>query len=84
MINSYIKGTSYYVPEKIITNSDLEKLMDTTDEWITTRTGIKQRHSVGDQKLGPADLAVKSTIKRTSSRRIKFFSKHYYFKSYVR
>ena len=63
MINSYIKGTSYYVPEKIITNSDLEKLMDTTDEWITTRTGIKQRHSVGDQKLGPADLAVKSTEK---------------------
>ena len=32
--------------------------MDTTDDWITTRTGIKQRHSVGDQKLGPADLAV--------------------------
>ncbi len=63
MINSYIKGISYYVPEKIITNSDLEKLMDTTDEWITTRTGIKQRYSVGDQKLGPADLAVKATKK---------------------
>jgi len=71
MINSYIKGTSYYVPEKIITNSDLEKLMDTTDEWITTRTGIKQRHSVGDQKLGPADLAVKSTeklLKKTNTK----------------
>ena len=63
MINSYIKGISYYVPEEIITNSDLEKLMDTTDEWITTRTGIKQRHSVGNQKLGPADLAVKATEK---------------------
>ena len=63
MINSYIKGISYYVPEKIITNSDLEKMMDTTDEWITTRTGIKQRHSVGNQKLGPADLAVESTKK---------------------
>ena len=42
MINSYIKGVSYYVPEKIITNSDLEKVMDTSDEWITTRTGIKR------------------------------------------
>tara|TARA_Y100000994_G_scaffold80923_2_gene66722 strand:- start:2147 stop:3154 length:1008 start_codon:yes stop_codon:yes gene_type:complete len=63
MINSYIKGVSYYVPEKIITNSDLEKVMDTSDEWITTRTGIKQRYSVGDQQLGPSDLAVKSTEK---------------------
>ena len=63
MINSYIKGVSYYVPEKIITNSDLEKVMDTSDEWITTRTGIQQRHSVGDKQLGPSDLAVKSTEK---------------------
>ena len=45
-MNSYIKDISYYVPEKIITNNDLEKLMDTSDEWITSRTGIKQRHSV--------------------------------------
>lgn len=63
MINSYIKGIAYYVPEEIITNSDLEKLMDTTDEWITTRTGIKQRHSVGNQKIGPSDLAVQATKK---------------------
>tara|TARA_B100000579_G_scaffold76316_1_gene59048 strand:+ start:5728 stop:6735 length:1008 start_codon:yes stop_codon:yes gene_type:complete len=63
MINSYIKGISYYVPEKVITNNDLEKLMDTTDEWITSRTGIKQRYSVGDEPLGPSDLAVKSTEK---------------------
>ena len=62
-MNSYIKGISYYVPEKIITNNDLEKLMDTSDEWITSRTGIKQRHSVGDNPLGPSDLAVESTKK---------------------
>jgi len=71
MINSYIKGISYYVPEEIITNSDLEKLMDTSDEWITTRTGIKQRHTVGDQKLGPSDLAIKATtlvLKKTNTK----------------
>jgi 3-oxoacyl-[acyl-carrier-protein] synthase-3 len=39
-----IIGTGYYVPEKIVTNADLEKILDTNDEWITTRTGIRQRH----------------------------------------
>ena len=58
MIKSYIKNISFHVPEKIITNDDLAKVMDTNDEWIRTRTGIEQRHSIGDQCLGPADLAV--------------------------
>ena len=57
MIKSYIKNISFHVPEKIITNDDLAKVMDTNDEWIRTRTGIEQRHSIGDQCLGPADLA---------------------------
>lgn len=39
-----IAGTGMYVPEKIMTNADFEKIIDTSDEWITTRTGIKQRH----------------------------------------
>ncbi|MEI6561333.1 MAG: beta-ketoacyl-ACP synthase III [Verrucomicrobiota bacterium] len=39
-----IIGTGSYVPEKILTNADLEKLVDTTDEWIVSRTGIKERH----------------------------------------
>ncbi|MEO1857288.1 MAG: beta-ketoacyl-ACP synthase III [Rubritalea sp.] len=39
-----IAGTGSYVPEKIVTNADLAKVIDTTDEWITSRTGIKQRH----------------------------------------
>lgn len=38
-----IVGTGSYVPEKILTNADLEKIVDTTDEWITSRTGIKER-----------------------------------------
>ena len=71
MINSQIKNISFYVPDKVITNHDLSEMMDTSDEWITTRTGIKQRHSVGDEKLGPADLAVKSTqkvLKKTNTK----------------
>ena len=38
-----IIGTGSYVPERILTNADLEKIVETTDEWITTRTGIKER-----------------------------------------
>ncbi|NNM62355.1 MAG: ketoacyl-ACP synthase III [Steroidobacteraceae bacterium] len=41
---SRIAGTGSYLPEKILTNADLEKIVDTTDEWIRTRTGISQRH----------------------------------------
>ena len=44
-----------------ITNDDLAKVMDTSDEWISTRTGIKKRHTVGKTGLGPSDLAVKAT-----------------------
>ncbi len=63
MINAYIKNISFYVPKKIVTNDDLSSMMDTSDEWISTRTGIKKRHSVGDTNLGPADLAVEATEK---------------------
>jgi len=38
-----ITGVAGYVPEDILSNADLEKMVDTTDEWITTRTGIKER-----------------------------------------
>lgn len=40
---AYISGTGYYVPEKVLTNKDLEKMVDTSDEWIVTRTGIRER-----------------------------------------
>ncbi|WP_309565326.1 beta-ketoacyl-ACP synthase III [Methylobacillus flagellatus] len=43
-IYSRILGTGSYLPEKILTNADLERMVDTTDEWIYTRTGIRQRH----------------------------------------
>lgn len=44
MIRARIIGTGSFLPEKVLTNADLEKMVDTSDEWITDRTGIKQRH----------------------------------------
>ena len=51
MYNSTIKGLGFYVPENTVTNNDLSELMDTSDEWITERTGIKERRWVNDDKL---------------------------------
>jgi len=47
---SKITGTGSYLPEKVLTNFDLEKFVDTTDEWIQARTGIKQRHVARDDE----------------------------------
>ena len=46
--NAGIIGMGHAYPEGILTNADLEKIVDTSDEWITTRTGIKQRHKAAD------------------------------------
>ncbi len=54
-----ITGTGSYLPEKILTNSDLEKIVDTTDEWIRTRTGIEQRHIAAEDEA-TSDLAAKA------------------------
>ena len=56
MIYSRIAGTGSYLPKKIITNQDLEKMVDTTDEWIRTRTGIERRHVAADGET-TVDLA---------------------------
>ena len=56
MIYSRIAGTGSYLPQKIITNQDLEKMVDTTDEWIRTRTGIERRHIAADGET-TVDLA---------------------------
>src|SRR3977135_4530709 len=47
-VNSGILGTGHSCPEGILTNADLEKIVDTSDEWITTRTGIKERRYAAD------------------------------------
>ena len=52
-----ISQTAYYVPEQIVTNDDLSKIMDTSDEWISSRTGIKERHISRDQDT--SDLATR-------------------------
>ena len=54
-----IVGTGSYLPKRVLTNADLAKMMDTTDEWITTRTGIKERHiAAADQAT--SDLAAEA------------------------
>jgi len=57
-----IAGTGSYLPEKIITNADLEKMVDTTDEWIRSRTGIEERHVAADGQY-TVDLAEQAAIK---------------------
>jgi len=54
-----ITGTGHYVPDKILTNQDLEKMVDTSDEWIITRTGIKERH-IASAEQATSDLAAEA------------------------
>ncbi len=61
---SRIAGTGSYLPEKILTNADLEKLVDTNDEWIRTRTGISRRHVVvpGETTTDLAERAARKAL----------------------
>ncbi len=57
-----IAGTGSYLPEKILTNDDLAKFVDTSDEWITTRSGIRQRHIAADDET-TCDLAYHASVR---------------------
>jgi 3-oxoacyl-[acyl-carrier-protein] synthase-3 len=59
---SQIIGSGSYLPDRVLTNQDLEKMLDTTDEWITTRTGIKQRHIIADDQV-TSDMAYEASKK---------------------
>ena len=59
MIRSVVQGCGAYLPEKIVTNADLAKQMDTSDEWIQQRTGIRQRHIAADGEF-TSHLATKA------------------------
>lgn len=59
MIRSRVVGTGHFLPEKVLTNSDLEKMTDTSDEWIRQRTGIHQRHVVAPGE-GASDLGIQA------------------------
>ena len=56
MIRSVILGTGSYLPAKVLTNEDLTRLVDTSDDWIVQRTGIRERHIAADGEL-TSDLA---------------------------
>jgi len=56
-MRAMITAISHYVPEQVLTNADLEEMVDTTDEWIMSRTGIKERRILG-QNLGTSYMAV--------------------------
>ena len=67
-INAAITGGGGFVPEDKLSNADLEKLVDTNDEWITSRTGIKERHILKGENLGTshmAQFAVNTLLKKT-------------------
>ena len=59
---SVVRGVGGYLPEKVLTNEDLAKMVDTTDEWITARTGIRKRHIAADGET-TSDLGAKAARK---------------------
>ena len=69
-IKAAITGIHGWVPEYILTNKELEKMVDTTDEWITTRTGIKERHILKGEGKGTSVIganAVKGLLEKTNT-----------------
>ena len=65
-----IIGTGSYVPEKVLTNADLSRIVDTSDEWITTRTGIKERRIAAKDEF-TSDMAAKAALKAIEQAKIK-------------
>ncbi len=57
----HITGVGGYLPERVLTNAELELIVDTTDEWIVERTGIRERHIIGEHEH-TSDLAVKAAL----------------------
>ena len=69
-IKAAITGVQAYAPDYILTNAELETMVDTSDEWITARTGIKERHILKGEGLGTSDMAVKAVdalLKKTNT-----------------
>ena len=69
-INAVITGVGGYVPDYILTNEEISKMVDTTDEWIMGRIGIKERRILHEEGLGTSFMArkaVKQLMQRTKS-----------------
>ena len=64
MHKAIISGVGHYVPERVVTNADLEKMMDTSDEWIRERSGIHERHFIADdeQNVDMAEAASRAAL----------------------
>jgi len=62
-------GTGSYIPTKVLTNADLEKMVDTSDEWISKRTGIKERRIAGEDEAA-SDLAFKASIEALKAAKV--------------
>ena len=69
-INAVITGVGGYVPDYILTNDEISKMVDTNDEWIMTRIGVKERHILNEEGLGTSYMArkaAKQLMQRTGS-----------------
>ena len=65
VIRSAVTGVGSFLPEKVVTNADLAKFVDTSDEWIVERTGIHQRHQAREDEP-TSDLAVEAARRALS------------------
>jgi 3-oxoacyl-[acyl-carrier-protein] synthase-3 len=68
-MRSQVVGTGSYAPEKILTNAELEKLVETNDQWIVDRTGIRERRVIADEET-TSDLAVRASLKALEAARL--------------
>ncbi|MGB6676591.1 MAG: 3-oxoacyl-ACP synthase, partial [Terriglobales bacterium] len=69
LVRVKISALGAYVPPRLLTNADLEKMVETSDQWITERTGIRERHIV-DKGVATSDLAVEAAKKALAQRGI--------------
>ena len=74
-IRAAITAVNAYVPEYVLSNAELEKMVDTNDEWIVSRTGIKERRILKGKGLGTSDMAVPAVEGLLKKRGIAVFAK---------
>lgn len=76
-LRAAITGVGGYVPDYILTNKELEKLVDTTDEWILTRTGIRERRLLKNPGEGTSNIAIHA-VNELLKRQIPILTKSTY------
>ena len=69
-VNAFIAGTGKATPKKVLTNFDLEKMVDTSDEWIIERSGIKERR-IADENIAASDLSLEASKKAMEEAKVK-------------